>query len=113
VAGSIRRKRESRLIGYEPDWWGRSERFADSYSLSEAAREALFDLIYQAICESGARFVGANGGAKGGAARAAALSPARRSEIASMAARARWGVRSGAGDGHDGDLGTDQTAKQP
>ena len=28
---------------------------------------------------------------KGGAARAAALSPARRSEIASHAARARWG----------------------
>jgi len=32
-------------------------------------------------------------GQKGAAARAAALSPARRSEIASRAARARWGNR--------------------
>jgi hypothetical protein len=35
--------------------------------------------------------LGKLGGAKGGAARAAALSPAKRSAIAKKAAKARWG----------------------
>lgn len=35
---------------------------------------------------------GRAGGAKGGRARAASLSPERRSEIASQAAKARWGA---------------------
>jgi hypothetical protein len=34
--------------------------------------------------------LGRKGGMKGGPARAAALSPARRREIARLAARARW-----------------------
>ena len=37
--------------------------------------------------------LGRLGGAKGGNARAAALSPKRRSEIAREAAEARWGMR--------------------
>jgi hypothetical protein len=37
-----------------------------------------------------AQINGRNGGLKGGAARAATLSPARRSEIARKAAQARW-----------------------
>lgn len=37
--------------------------------------------------------LGRMGGKKGGPARAAALSPERRSEIASKAAKARWGGR--------------------
>ena len=36
--------------------------------------------------------LGRTGGLKGGKARAAALSPAERSEIAKKAARARWGA---------------------
>ena len=35
--------------------------------------------------------MGRKGGLKGGRARAANMTPARRSEIAAMAARARWG----------------------
>jgi hypothetical protein len=38
--------------------------------------------------------LGKLGGAKGGAARAAALSPRKRSQIAAKAARARWGKKS-------------------
>ena len=37
--------------------------------------------------------LGKLGGAKGGAARAAALSPKKRSQIAKKAAKARWGKR--------------------
>ena len=37
-----------------------------------------------------ARMLGASGGRKGGPARAAALSPSRRAEIAKRAAAARW-----------------------
>jgi hypothetical protein len=37
-----------------------------------------------------ARWLGARGGQKGGPARAAALSPSRRAEIAKRAAQARW-----------------------
>lgn len=37
--------------------------------------------------------LGKLGGKKGGTARAAALSPKRRSEIAKKAAEARWGMR--------------------
>jgi hypothetical protein len=37
-----------------------------------------------------ARYLGARGGQKGGPARAAALSPTRRAEIAKRAAQARW-----------------------
>ena len=37
--------------------------------------------------------LGKLGGPKGGAARAAALTPARRSEIARKAAEGRWGVK--------------------
>ena len=40
-----------------------------------------------------ARWLGARGGAKGGPARAAALSPARRAEIARKAAATRWKKR--------------------
>jgi len=39
-----------------------------------------------------ARGLGARGGTRGGPARAASLSPARRSEIARKAAAARWGL---------------------
>ena len=39
--------------------------------------------------------LGKLGGAKGGAARAAALSPRKRSAIAKKAAQARWGSRQG------------------
>ena len=42
--------------------------------------------------------LGKLGGAKGGAARAAALSPKKRSAIAKKAAAARWGIRSDALD---------------
>jgi len=38
-------------------------------------------------------FLGRLGGLKGGAARAAALSPRKRSAIAAKAAKARWGKR--------------------
>lgn len=37
-----------------------------------------------------AQFLGLKGGAKGGHARAASLSPERRAEIASLAAKIRW-----------------------
>lgn len=37
-----------------------------------------------------ARYLGARGGQKGGPARAAALSPSRRAEIARKAAETRW-----------------------
>ena len=41
--------------------------------------------------------LGRLGGKKGGAARAAALTPEQRSEIAKKAAAGRWGVRPGEG----------------
>jgi hypothetical protein len=46
--------------------------------------------IAKAAADPHAVALGRRGGVKGGPARAAALSPARRREIARMAARARW-----------------------
>lgn len=43
--------------------------------------------------------LGRLGGLKGGAARAASLSPRKRSQIAAKAAAARWGRKRGIGDG--------------
>ena len=64
-----------------------------------------FNVVQQAIAEDkpeappdknpAAVALGRLGGLKGGKARAKALSPEQRSEIAKKAARARWGKRSG------------------
>lgn len=54
---------------------------------AEVLEEGLLDVTGSAV------LLGTLGGKKGGKARAAKLSPERRSEIARMAARARWKSR--------------------
>ena len=54
-------------------------------ALTGEDKETTTDLIKAAAA------LGRKGGLKGGKARAAALSPKRRSEIAKKAAKARWG----------------------
>lgn len=63
---------------------------------SNDPNEAAFDLVQEVIAKSereknpAAVALGKLGGRKGGLARAARLSPKKRSAIAKLAARARW-----------------------
>ena len=65
-------------------------------SLREKAQQPStsdIDLLESAISDA-AKLLGRKGGLKGGKARAQSLTPERRSEIASKAARTRWAEKS-------------------
>jgi hypothetical protein len=66
--------------------------FAPTYRASAGQRVDFAAFAAASQKNPHAAALGRLGGLKGGPARAAALSPARRKEIAQGAARARWGV---------------------
>jgi hypothetical protein len=69
------------------------ERYIANWEAMEAVLKAA--LAEADILTEGRRAIGRQIGPKGGKARAAALSPERRSEIATRAAEARWAKREG------------------
>ena len=85
MALALRRK-----YGYDPSMPKRSSKPRDLNSLAASiVGDATNDDVGEA--QTAAQTNGRMGGLKGGKARASALTPEKRAEIARNAARARWG----------------------